>query len=412
MNVLFVVISMFFIFSNDILCQQVQEEIAFSIVPVMDLVGDSFSKPGKTQSVALLYSNLPLCGKNASDCLRIHQLLFNERVTILEDNGEEVLIRVPSVYFESEKNDEKVDTYWALKKNFITLNSLRSKGLTSNYFPDPIDYKQPHQHCNKKTVVLIEPFHDASTNYHFSAGTRFVLDISKTNRAHYGVYVFNAKKNRLMTILIPRPECLLESKKMGNDKRIELYVSLLKRWANTNGIIPYVWGGCSFVTTCKNNTFMVQESNNQEKKLFYYRPELIGAPKTGFDCTGLMMRAAQIAGLPYFFKNSTTIKKNLQELTDNDSINPGDVLWFPGHVMVVSDLTANKLIEARAYNAGFGKVQEVLLSSVFKGVNSYAQLKDLFLGHKKLQRLNSKGEPVQIIDEFKILKLSSLWHKK
>ncbi len=389
----------------------IAKEAAYCIVPVVDLVGDALAKKYSTESVAQLYNNLPLFSKNIADCLRVHQLLFNERVTILEQKGDEVLIQIASVYFESEKNDEKNDTYWALKKNFITISALESLGMKVEQFPDYIDYNYPQKQASKPTVVLIEPFYDDVTKQYFSVGTRFALAKNKNNRTNYCAYVFNNKTNALASVCIPRHLCLDESKRITNNKKIETYVALLKRWAHTTGIIPYVWGGCSFTTTCKNNTFTLQHSNDLQKKLFYRRPELKESPKTGFDCTGLMVRAAQIAGLPYFFKNSTTIKKNLQALNNNDSIAEGDVLWIPGHVMIVSDIVNNKLIEARAYNAGFGKVHEVSLAEVFKGINSYSQLKDIFHQKKQLERLDSKGKSIQIIDEFKILKLSSLWQK-
>lgn len=88
---------------------------AVTKVPIVDLVGDRlFVQPA--QEVITSYDTLPLCGKRSSDCGRVHQLLFNEVVTILDQKGEQVQVKIPSVYYESEHAQERYDTYWALKK--------------------------------------------------------------------------------------------------------------------------------------------------------------------------------------------------------------------------------------------------------------------------------------------------------
>jgi hypothetical protein len=116
-----------------------------------------------------------------------------------------------------------------------------------------------------------------------------------------------------------------------------------------------------------------------------------------------------LAGIPYFYKNSLTIAKHLAPLNKKETISEGDIIWLPGHVMVVSSLKDNLLVEARHYSHGYGKVHEIPLSHQFKNINSYEQLAAHFFNKKPLQRLDKSGKVVQVLPDFKILKLASVW---
>jgi len=62
---------------------------------------------------------------------------------------------------------------------------------------------------------------------------------------------------------------------------------------------------------------------------------------SGFDASGLILRAAQIAGLPYFYKNSTTALANLHAVLPARLPKEGDILGAVGKglIVVVSDIT-------------------------------------------------------------------------
>ena len=89
-------------------------------------------------------------------------------------------------------------------------------------------------------------------------------------------------------------------------------------------------------------------------------------------------------------------KKHLQE---------GDIIWIRGHVMIVGSLKDNTLIEARGYNHGYGKVQEIPLHTVFKYIKTFAQLFVHQQNKLPFFRMNSRGKVVQTIHELKILRL-------
>jgi hypothetical protein len=128
----------------------------------------------------------------------------------------------------------------------------------------------------------------------------------------------------------------------------------------------------------------------------------------GFDCAGLILRAAQCCGIPFFFKNSTTIAHYMRPLQPNETIEEGDILWIYGHVMVVADIRRNTIVEARSHYHGFGKVHEIPLHQEFKGMNTFEDLRKAFFNKQGLERLDASGNVVQKITQFKILKFSSL----
>ena len=48
--------------------------------------------------------------------------------------------------------------------------------------------------------------------------------------------------------------------------------------------------------------------------------------------------------------------KILPEVGPDQKIKVGDLIYFPGHVMIVSDLAKNLFIESAGYSVGFGIV--------------------------------------------------------
>lgn len=285
-------------------------------------------------------------------------------------------------------------------------------GISSGYFPDSIDYTKAsaaNAALGKKTVVLKEPFKDVKTNQLFSAGTRFV--VCDHTRTGYWVYIFDNHKKCIQKGHIPQSLVMVENNQEARHTRISNFVALLKQWSHTSGIIPYVWGGCSYNQSFGGDAFVIMKKKNVcgKEYTFYDRLACKKNPKSGFDCTGVLVRAAQICGLPYFLKNSTTVKKTLQELAPYQCLSEGDLIWIPGHVMVVADKQSNTIIEARAYNHGFGKLQEVALHKVFKDMATFSQLEEAAKKKQQLQRLDKNGTVVQYIGDYKLLNLKSIW---
>ena len=130
-----------------------------------------------------------------------------------------------------------------------------------------------------------------------------------------------------------------------------------------------------------------------------------GEMATGFDCSGVIARAAHACNIPYFFKNSSTALQQLKPIVSYEQLAEGDLLHIKGHLMVVSDIKNNKIIEARSHWHGFGKLQEIKLSDEFQGVKTYKQLVDACLANKRLARLDSAGSVFEKIQSATLLKL-------
>lgn len=383
---------------------------AITIVPIADLVGDSLQNISNSSEITNGYKALPVCGHHLNGCLRLHQSIFNEQITIIEEKGDEVRIKITNLFFEQENSLIKYDTFWSLRSNFIPISELKKNNISLDSFPQPIIAQVPPK--NYKTLTLIYPWYNKDTKTTYSAGTRFVIARKNNNKKTICVYVFNPHNKKVIHSQIPTSLYYINEELTDNHQKIQDFVSILKKWAHPlNGFIPYVWGGISFVTTCNDTQFTkktVKAVNNLQTTVYSW-PSCDHAPKSGFDCTGLVARAAQIVDIPYYFKNTTTLTKYLKPLAIDQLPEEGDLIWFPGHVLVIADCKQNTIIEARSYGQGFGKVHELPINKAFKGINSIQELALAFHHKKPLERLDSLGMPVQHITQFKIFSLKSVW---
>jgi len=378
--------------------QQHAYERGVCIVPCADLIAEPVHNVKQ-------YANIPISVKKFDPiCPRIYQLLFNETVEIIEYKNNEVLISLPHVFYQREHEIAKNTKYWTVRTNIISMNELGTKGVDNSLFPSPISFSKPHS-THKNTVSLTQPFHDSSSGTTFSAGTRFTM-ASQPSKKNVAVYVYD-NKHRAHTIKnIPTNKCIVQ-KNIHKEQCKQQFVNLLNTWAHpSSGFIPYVLGGSSFSSTC-HNSFGQQPNNNN---IIYSRNEAPTFPYTGLDCASLIVRAAQIVGIPFYYKNSITIARNLKPMSKSDAIEAGDIIWIPGHVMIVSSIDKGLLIEARSYEHGYGKVHEIPLHKEFKNIHNYHDLLDAYFNHKPLQRLDSQGTLRQTITDLKILKLESVWN--
>jgi len=359
---------------------------AVTVVSVADLLLQRAKIVYPEQKTEESYLSFSLEGakESARSCPRVHQLLFNEQVTIIRQEKDEVLVKVPNIFYEA--CGKRCNTYWAHKKNFVPLKQLKN----CSHVPSPIQFKAPYKTQKQTIVTLLFPFEDKKGKRTFSAGTRFVRAKKEIQNQKF-VFVY-----ALDSILkIPRQLCLIEKPGTQKNKRKQL-VSLLRKWANCkNGFIPYVWGGCSFTHPYSNkmirSSIMVLQSG---RKVSVFWKNSRKKTATGLDCAGAVMRAAQIFGLPYFFKNSVTALKNLKKVTSYDKLQDGDLMHISGHLMIVSDKKRNKLIEARSHWHGFGKFHETTLENVFRGITNYQQLCAASKKGTVLQRIDRTGNPV------------------
>lgn len=378
---------------------------AIVIDPVVDVVGQLLPDISFYNNIALS----PLDKKDALSCFRFHQLLFNETVKIIEEQDYEFVIESPSFFYQQMGNSIKKNRCRILKKKVVLLSHLKKLNIDLAKFPKPIDFNQEKNKTFEKTIVLKEPFEDPITKKIYSAGTRFIYLTEGIEG--YKVHIFNRLKNKFIITQIPKNLCLNSYNNVSIQIKIKNFVRLLKKWANLDhGFIPYVWGGSSFCNSYKSDEFIESKKVLKRKELNYFEyPQYKQNPKVGFDCSGMILRAAQICSIPYYFKNSITAAQNMKTIKLSDKISNGDIIWIPGHILVISDVEKNLIVEATDYSTGYGKVHEIPISQLFKDIHNFNDLRNNFFGEKNLKRLNKQSEIFELISDFKILKLSSLW---
>ena len=381
------------------------------IVPVADLVGQPLATFYPSQTAEVSYKTLPWsCYRSHYEAnARLHQLLFHEQVKIIERRGKEVCVEVPHVYYTTSNSPLAQTRYWTHAKNILSLSNLSAHGVDRRRLPPPINFRNDVSQKNAEIVSLIEPWHNQKTEVTFSAGTRFLKTDKQPKTGMLVVYTLNPHSGTIEQLLLPSTVVYNPSNKTMRQKTKD-FISILQKWtANNRGCISYVLGGCSYTEEHGKNIFKVQHSHITKRPLLYYDRPITRAVKTGFDCSNLILRAAQIVDIPYYFKNTYTLSDALRPLSSKETITEGDLIWMPGHVIIISDMKKNLIIEAHSYDGGYGKIHEMPLAKTFKNIHTFAELQKAYNAQKELKRLASNGNVQQTYKQFKILKLASVW---
>ena len=361
------VIWLLFSFFQATTCVQVPYQ-AVVISPVADLIGSPIKNFVPNKPIEQAYQELSLCGGFTNpyvSCPRMHQLLAHEIVKVVEEKNKEVRVHISNAFFITKIHSKPHNSYWMLKKHLIPLEALGENSIEK--LPPQISYKN-QKASNTSTVTLRQPFQS------FSAGTRFAL-AGKSFGKKVPAFAFDSVSHSIKKIMIPKKLCVVGIPQTDKEKR-NIFIATVHNWAHSKkGYIPYVWGGCSFIMPATKSWHEIKAKNHS----YFCIQDDTSFPKNGFDCAGLIVRAAHIAGIPFFYKNTTTIAHYLKPITPNSSLQAGDVIWIPWHVMIVADLEKNTLIEARGYKHGYGKVPEIKLKKVFKNIKTYHDLQQALL---------------------------------
>lgn len=386
------------------------QDKAVIIVPVADATTRPLQPLDEQKSALELYNLLPIApGAQLRSCYRAHQFLFNETVTIKRIQELEVECEVDNFFYIDE--DGKVrNSFWTLKRNIMPL-SLLVKEQKIAAVPAPYCAQNNTICSHAGLLALAWPWYDPVTQQTYSAGTRFVRTPEKDTSSRYAVAILDYATLTVKIGYVPKKYSIIEFAKTKEQNR-KKFVSLLKQWAaNPAGIFAYVWGGCSFIKSYKNNNFsLINDIRFGRLVDFWQRPDDNERPFTGCECSALILRVAQLCGMPYFYRNTATIVKYLKPLAQDERIEEGDIIWYKGHVQIVSDLRRNKLIESVGYQSGYGKTHEIELAKVFEGIKTYRDLIQVHFTKKTIKRIDKNRKPMRTIRELKILKLSSIWH--
>ncbi len=398
-NILFFLVTFF---------SHISAEWGLITVPVADLMGEPIQTLHPHQSVYQSYTQIPWAGFGArhhTACPRVHQALFNEQVKIIGYQKDEVHIEVISSYYFTHTSHKPHNDYWTLKQNVTPLTKLQKDDI--NHLPLPIDFSKKAV-PTADVITLVKPFYDATTHTTYSAGTRFMLAHKKEKNSDAVIFIYNPQSKSTVTTTIPADK-LYSAESETPHEQIIAFLNLIKQWINHPETIAYVWGGCSFIESHPTNNFETKKRTLHDTIMHYYARPQEQTIKTGMDCSGLILRAAQVVGMPYYLKNTYTLAQKLTPLTASDAIQAGDLIWTRGHVMIVANLTRNTVYEARSYDGGYGKLQELKIKKIFKGINTFADLKTAYLNKSILERINIRGATTDRYPEFKILKMTSIW---
>lgn len=352
-------------------------------------VSDLFGSP-RTTTTPIPYAQQHAYG---TLCPRLHQLLQHDVVEIIQQGPHYTQVRVPDFWYQTRIAPERCADFWIHNNDL-----LREKNIALD------DWCKLTGQTGKKQspapfVTLIAPWYCKQLRTTFATGTKFYCTQAQKKPDNYHVYTLHPKHHTVQTIAIPQ-HCVYEPTAHTLDERFAYYQQLIKAWSTHNKIIPYVWGGCSMQYTCPDNRYhAVQHTDNK-----VYRRLNEPVQKTGVDCAGLIMLAARTAGLPYPLKNTTTIVRNGSE-TKAVELEIGDILWVPGHVLLVIDPHKGMLLEASHYTHGIGCVRSVHISKLFTAINSFADLEHAVKKKIPLKRQNRDGNVYQEIKQAKLISM-------
>jgi hypothetical protein len=367
--------------------------------PVADLIFQPMSELKDQYKKGFSYEQIPVSGESIA-CPRAHQLRANDLVDVVEERDDEVRVFAPSFFYLRRDTIIPQHHYWMRKKDLMALQDIPICTPHQSSIPEAIVVQKPIPYA----VTLSKPWYDRTTKTQFSAGTRFASDGS--DEKHHHIFVFNPHQKHYVRTSCPLSYCLIPSSTLKEQRK--QMIDLARSWTtNKDGFIPYAWGGTSIgkrVNYPRAHDHKIQRTDGTTPT-YYEWPGRKSTPKTGIDCSGLILLAAQSVGIPYFCKNSYTAETTLRPVRSYDDLEIGDVIMFRGHVMLVADLERNTLIEARGYGDGYGKVHEIPLSEEFNGINTYEELIARIASGEPIERLDKERnvrDPLQI----KLLKLA------
>jgi hypothetical protein len=369
---------------------------AVIIKPVVDACVHKV-EPG-CASVRENYRRLSWCWATASqECPRDWQLLFNQVVDVIDEQDEQVLCVIPNALVSSRVTPQELKNLrcWALKDGVKPLDKLTDEERAA--IPPRIN-AQHFVSSGSDVLTLIMPWENPADHQVYSSGTQFVRTFND-DHDYYGIYWYNPESGVVQELKIYHDNCYIHGLRSMSERQRDM-LAIIDRWAHEL-VIPYVWGGGSIGCAPLGVPCLAQNSTIAPDAQGWYWKFGLQGPAYGVDCASFVFVAAHIVELPYFYRNTTTLSSHLRPLRVGDSLEDGDLIWFAGHVMLLSDSKNGIITESRGYGIEAGIKTGRVVRRPFTEV-----LKTFFSG-ASLDYIDRHGTVLSV--PFKILKFASIY---
>lgn len=310
-------------------------------------------------------------------CFRTFQGLFGEVVLVdgqRSSDGHWIRAEVLNCFFADRRSGKQPLAYWVRADDLCFLDELSD--AEQALFPEPISHQKPASLDAPGVVTLALPWTCRENGRTYSAGTRFLAcgRFERHLRLRM-VAFFDPERCERIEAAIPTRLLVYRGARIPPAQKRRVFLQLLKKWcATAAGVVPYVWGGASFCERLPDEHFSRCQRVNGGRDVSFWIRDGGSTQTSGFDCSALVLRAAQASGIPYFCRTSGTAAGALVPVTAGDTLQPGDLLVTDGHNHILVATGKNGLIEAAGYVSGFGRVQETTVEQRFMNAMDYDDL--------------------------------------
>ena len=406
------------LWSASLFCQ----DVVF-VRPFQDMFSEKLSTYGREGLYDWYHGYQSWSGfKQPFDCMRIAQVPFNTRGKLIEYDAEtgEACIEFSHMGVDVAGNLRPC-RFWTLSYVYVaqgaeyvmrpTFLLLSEQGRTKKRaaFPCAVDAADRATLRAHNTLVLCYPWCDPVTHAAYSAGTRFVRVAHKDTKDAFAVALYTSDTDAVAYTFVPHIYARPCDEKLSDAERRRIFNDVVKAWAchEDATITPYVWGGGVVMPAIENSGFELVEDCFFKRPVSYYVRQGVGMP-AGVDCSSLVLLAAQIAGIECFYKTTSTFFKHAVPVTKYEDMHEGDLIVWPGHMLVISDMRPGHetCSESLGYGDGAGRVRRVALHEKFKDIHSFQDLWRAYKNKKPLEIFYAHNEKIaKTIPEFKIVSL-------
>lgn len=322
---------------------------------------------------AVLASN-----ENNTEFMRIHQLLFNQIVTVLEIKGIECKVQCEDHFSQNKEGQKPYNTYVMLTEHLVFLDDLPDNALT-RYLPTPFIYHDEQSYALTSDVfTLTRPFRDWATGIHFSVGTRFkvvnghkrlmpgiveIVDVYRlTPQSSFEIMTIETKYGTFNTPTTPAQakECIKDF--------LAAYATTME---SHKAAATLAFGGSSITRTFnpldyKKTSFT--RPDGYKVKGFNRNQQDAAEIQTGCSMPELRSMAERVCNVPSFIKNTTTLLRLGRRLADNEQLEECDYICAQGYLGTVFSLEENFVVDIKNYMHCDGYAHLESLSKTFQGI--------------------------------------------